>query len=172
MRRKIGVSVILILILIFAVLIKGIYSKLQKQNIISEKIERLPTFSFTNLGNELYNSSNIKEGPVLVVHFHPECEHCQYEISEILGSNIPLSGATIILISSAEPESIKIFLDQFNASEFPSVIPLFDRELNFENIFGSGVIPSSYVYDKKLNLVKVLKGEVKTETLQKALETK
>ena len=170
MRKVILVSVIAVIVIIASFLVKGIAMKLHNQKLISEKIVRLPSFSFLKLSNESFNSDNIKKGPVLVVHFHPECEHCQYEISEILKSNIPASFTSVILVSSAPQDSIRRFLNPLNYSEYPSVIALVDTSYIFEDIFGSGIVPSSYVYNSRLNLVKVFLGEVKTEAILKYLQ--
>ena len=144
--------------------------KLKKNDYIEKKIANLPAFSFITLSNETFNSLEIMAGPVLIVHFHPECEHCQYEISEILNSNIPELYKKVILISSAHPDSIRKFLKGFNCTDFQSVIPLTDISYNFEDIFGSGIIPSIYIYNKKLKLVKIIHGEVRTEVLIKSLQ--
>ena len=170
MKKVILVSVIAVIVLFASFLVIGIAMKLHNQKLISEKIVRLPSFSFIKLSNESFNSDNIKNGPVLVVHFHPECEHCQYEISEILKSNIPVLCTSVILVSGAPPDSIRRFLNPFNYSEYPSVIALVDTSYIFEDIFGSGIVPSSYIYNSKLNLVKVLHGEVKTEAILKYLQ--
>jgi hypothetical protein len=170
MRKVILSSVIIIIVFSILFLVIGTVRKIQNHKLIEEKIAKLPSFSFTTLSNGSFNSSEIREGPALVVHFHPECEHCQYEISEILKSNIPDSFAIVILVSSAQPDSIIGFLKRVNYSVYPSVIPLMDTSYSFEGIFGSGIVPSSYIYNKKLNLIKVLHGEVKTETILKYLK--
>jgi hypothetical protein len=167
MKKVILISVILFIIFSISVMITGIAKKMHSQKTIAEKISRLPSFTFMTLTNEIFNSKDMSEGPALVVYFHPECEHCQYEISEIFKSKIPAEFKNVILVSSAHPDSLKIFLSQFDYSDYLSVIPLVDTAYVFEDIFGSGVIPSSYIYDRKLNLVKVLHGEVKTETILK-----
>lgn len=143
--------------------------KIHKQKTVAERISTLPVFSFITLANEPFNSSDIKNGPVLLIRFHPECEHCQYEISEILKSNIPSSGIKILMISSYNIDSIKKFLNKFNYSDFPSVIPLADTSYIFGDIFGNEAIPSNYIYNKELKLIKVINGEVKTETIIKYL---
>jgi thiol-disulfide isomerase/thioredoxin len=169
MRRIILGIVILVFAVSVTFLVSGILAKTTKHKQLSEKISKLPSFSFTTLTNESFNSSQIKNGPVLIIRFHPECEHCQYEISEILKSNIPASGTTVIMISSAHPDSIRRFLSQFNYSDYPSVIPLADTSYIFGDIFGSDIVPSNYIYNRELDLVKVLPGEVKTETILKYL---
>jgi thiol-disulfide isomerase/thioredoxin len=170
MRKIILGSVIVVGVLFTSLLVIGIIRKIQNHKLITEKIARFPSFCFMTLSNESFNSTEIKKGPVLVVHFHPECEHCQYEISEILKSNIPTLFSSVILISSAHPDSIIKFLNRLNYSDYASVIPLVDTSYNFESIFGSGIVPSSYIYNKRLNLVKILHGEVKTETIIKCLQ--
>jgi thiol-disulfide isomerase/thioredoxin len=169
MRRIILIVVILLFAVSATFLVSGIVNKVQKQNQINEKLSKLPAFSFATLTDKTFNSSEIKRGPVLLIRFHPECEHCEYEISGILKSNIPVSGTTIILVSDADPDSIRKFLNRFNYSDYPSVIPLADTSYLFGDIFGSEIVPSNYIYDKELELVKVLHGEVKTETILKYL---
>jgi len=169
MRRIIQFLVILLFAVSATLLVSGIINKIQKQNRITEKISSLPSFSFVTLTDQIFNSSEIKKGPVLLIRFHPECEHCQYEISEILKSDIPFSNTWIILVSDADPDSMKKFLDQFNYSNYPSVIALSDTSYSFGDIFGSEIIPSNYIYNKELELVKVLHGEAKTESIQKYL---
>ncbi len=162
-----------LVIVVFAVssifLISGIFIKTQRNKQISEKISKLPSFTFMTLANGSFNSSEIRNGPVVIIRFHRECEHCQYEISEVLKSNLTASGTTLILVSSDHPDSIRKFLSKFNYSDYPSVIPLADTSYVFGDIFGSNIIPANYIYNKELDLVKVLPGEVKTGTILKYL---
>jgi thiol-disulfide isomerase/thioredoxin len=170
MRKIILGAVVIGFVLLATFLITGVINKMQRQTQIKEKIETMPSFSFMTLTNETFNSSEIKIGPVLIVRFHPECEHCQYEVSEILKSNVPESGVKVILISSATPDSVKSFLNQFNYLRFPSIILLIDTSYVFSDIFGSDIVPSNYIYNRELELVKVLQGETKTETILKYLK--
>jgi hypothetical protein len=169
--KKIYLGLLVVILSFFTLyMARGIVRKLEKQKLIESGISRIPFFSFRTLDDRSYNSSEITKGPVLVVHFHPECEHCQYEISEILKNNIPASFSKVLLVSSAHPDSIRKLLDPFNYTSYPSVIPLFDAANNFEEIFGSGIVPAIYIYDIKLNLIKGLHGEVKTESILKYLK--
>jgi hypothetical protein len=169
--KKVILSIVILIIVLFvSSLVIGINKKLQSQKLVAEKIARLPVFSFMRLNNRIYNSTDTKNGPVLIVHFHPECEHCRYEISEILKSKIPISFSTVILVSSAHPDSIRSFFSNFNLTDYSSVIPLLDTSYEFEEIFGSAIIPSTFIYNRNLNLVKVLHGEVKTDAIIKYLQ--
>ena len=168
--RKIIQGVILIAFsLSMTLLIAGVIRKILKEKRIDEKMELLPSFSFMTMTRDDFHSSEIKNGPVLIVRFHPECDHCQYEISQIFRSDIPAIVSKALLISSAHPDSISNFLKQFNYSEYSSVVVLADTSDSFGSIFGKDIVPSNYIYNRELKLVKVLSGEVKTETIRKYL---
>jgi hypothetical protein len=169
MRRTSLISVAVLFILFLSVLISGIIRKMSKEARVDEKIAYLPSFSFRTLEEDDFHSSEIEKGPVLIIRFHPECEHCQYEISQILKSDIPDIVSKALLISNDDPDSIKVFLKQFNYADHPSITVLADTADIFNSIFGKDIVPSNYIYNKDLKLIKVLFGEVKTETIRKYL---
>lgn len=169
MKKIIPGAVIAAFILTLILLLSGIISNVLKERGILEKISVLPSFSFITLTKDDFHSSEIEKGPLLIVRFHPGCDHCQYEISEILKSDIPEMVIKMILISSEKPDSISKFLEQFNYRDFPSVIALADTADSFGSIFGKDMVPANYIYNKELKLVKVILGEVKTETIRKYL---
>jgi hypothetical protein len=170
MKRIVLSLVIVIFTICVTCLVSGIFRKIQNRKEISEKISRLPAFSFATLTKESFNSSEIRSGPVLVVRFHPECEHCQYEISEIMKSDLPLSGIRILMVSGADKSSIKKLFSEYNLSDYQDLAVLVDTSYIFGEIFGRDIVPSNYIYNKELKLVKVMYGEVNTETIFRYLQ--
>ena len=165
MRKLILIILLVAFSMSLIMLFAGVSSKLLKEKRIEEKISVLPSFSFKTLSKDDFHSSEIKEGPLLIVRFHPDCEHCKYEISQIFNSDIPVFVSKALLISSDQPDSIYKFLEQFGSADYPSIIALADTSDSFSDIFGKDIVPSNYIYNKELKLVKVLFGEVKTETI-------
>jgi hypothetical protein len=169
--RKIIINLIIIcFISVIAYLFIRIGEKLQDRKHFEKQISKLPSFSFTTLQNESFDSFQITEGPLLIVRFHPDCEHCKYEVSELLKNNILKSRLKILLVSNADRDTVIKFLDQFSFSDGPEVIPLIDTAYSFGDIFGSDIVPSNYIYNKDLKLVKILYGEVKTEAILKYMD--
>lgn len=167
MKKIILITIIIIFISGVLILIGGSVKKLHKQDSLEDKIQHLPPFSFMSLNNDSFSSTEITEGPLLIINFHPECEHCYYEISELLSSNIIESGIKLILVTYAEPDTVKRFLDRCQMQNEHNYVTLIDTALIFGDIFGSYYIPSNYLYDKKLDLIEALYGEYKTETIIK-----
>jgi peroxiredoxin len=169
MRKVILAGIVVFFVLPAVLLITGMIKKIHRQKEVKERISTLPSFKLMRLDNVRFNSSEINQGPVLIVRFHPECEHCQYELTEILKSEIPDLAAKVILISNANPDSIRKFLDHLNYHDYPSVIALADTAYTLGEIFGNEIVPSNYIYNKELDLIKVLSGEARTETILKYL---
>jgi cytochrome oxidase Cu insertion factor (SCO1/SenC/PrrC family) len=170
MRKLISGIVIGIIILFSLVMGSGVAKKVEANRQLAEKISYLPSFTFTDLENKTFSSSELKTGPILIMHFHPECEHCQYEISEILKESVLKKLQSVILVSALPPDSIRRFLNTYNYKDYSNVIPLSDTSDNFGDIFGTAVIPSNYIYGRDLRLKKVFYGEVKTDAILKYLQ--
>ena len=169
MRKPVVIVISILFLSVMLLLFSGILQKSKQKALKEDRISSLPSFSFIDLENRKFYSDSIAEGPVLIVRFHPECEHCQYEISEIFKSKIPDSRATILLISSAQRDSITAFLASYKKAECNKIITLIDESYLFGEIFGRDILPSNYIYDKELKLIKVLYGEHKIETIIKYL---
>ena len=133
-----------------------------------ERLESLPDFSLMTVDGKIFDSRDIEKGPVLVVRFHPDCDHCMYEIPDILGSEIPGIVKALILISDDHPDSIKGFMSRYRIITGRSVWILADTTGVSGDIFGDG-IPSCYIYNKRLRLVRSFRGEVKAEVLARYL---
>jgi len=167
MKRRIKIILVVISELLFLVLAIGIYNRIKAGH--SEETGKLPYLALLTIDDKGFNTSEIRTGPVLVVHFNPECDHCKYEIQGIIESEMPSMGFRILLITQAPKDSVINFYRDYSISNYSSITVLLDSSGLFSENFKSKVIPSNYLYDKNLNLIKVLEGEYKTETIIKYL---
>lgn len=169
MRKLIIFTVIIGALSLLIFFIYGIIRKADNKSESEKNISVLPRFSFMTLTDARFDSDSITEGPVLIIRYNPECEHCQYEISEVSKSSIPSSGIKLLLITTEDRNSVVKFLEPFDLLGDRNVIPLLDTDGTFYRIFGKDYVPSSYIYNKELKLVKALYGEYKIETILKYL---
>jgi len=144
---------------ILFILAKGIFLKVLKANDRDDRIKTLPSFSLGTLNGEIFNSADLKNGPLLLVYFHPDCDYCQYEISSLIRHDIQSKGVKVLLVSNALPETIDEFMEQFETGQDEFCI-LSDSSFVFANLFGISVIPVSLIYNENLELIKFFKGEV------------
>lgn len=171
MKRKFALIVIASFIFSLLFLVAGIIRKAMAAEEIAERISTLPQFSLPKLDGGLFSSKEINAGPLLIIYFHPECEHCHHEISSIIESPLPDRDVKIILVSYASQHLIRSFIDRIGNVGEARILILTDTALIFRGIFGSDIIPSNYIYNKELELVKSIKGETRTETILKYLKS-
>lgn len=162
--------IVLIITGLTTILVIAIVARIHNSKITKERIRTLPDFSIRTLNNTIFRSDQIKEGPVLVLFFHPECEHCQYQITTLFKSKAATSGIRVLLISNAEKDAIRNFLKEYNLLDYPGIIALVDETYSFRDYFGTELVPATFIYDKKLKLVRYFHGEVKPETILKYLK--
>jgi thiol-disulfide isomerase/thioredoxin len=146
-------------------LIESISGRLKKENVAAERIKHLPEFSLTDINSNSFTTAEIKEGPLLIVYFHPECEHCQYEISELFRSSLLESDIKLMLVSNAPRDSIGCFLENYSLKKTTGIWTLVDTAFVFNDIFGMQVVPSVFLYNRNLDLINAFYGECKIETI-------
>jgi thiol-disulfide isomerase/thioredoxin len=107
--------------------------------------------------------------PIILIYFNSECEHCQYEATEIKKSISLFSKTSILMISSEPIEAIKVFSGQYELSNEPAVTFAKINRDDVYKTFGSVSIPHIFIYGKDHKLVKEFKGETKIEAILKYL---
>ena len=169
MKKILAAGIIIVIMGLTTFLLIGIAGKMQKNKIMKERIKSLPVFSFRTLNDTIFRSDQLKEGPVLILFFHPECEHCQYQITTLFNNNVIPSGLCVLLISNAEKEGIRKFMEENNLLQYPGLTALADETYSFRNYFGTEIVPAIFIYNKELKLVRYFQGEVRPETILKYL---
>lgn len=169
MRKVIAITGAVISICVLVYLVNGIIRKTNSLKDSETQINTLPSFSFPDLNLKPFYSDSIIEGPVLIVKFHPECEHCQYELTEIFNSPIPKTGIKVLLITNAEIGKTTDYISTFELAGRNNIITLIDTAAVFGEIFGRDIVPSNFIYDRDLKLVAALFGEYKVESIMKYL---
>ncbi len=168
-RKTIIVIISLLFILTLFMLSYIIVINIDESNYT--EIQTTPKFSFINVSRGgLFVSDSIKNRKsCLIIYFHSECDHCQYEAKEISKNFKRFENYQLLMISYEAVDSIINFKEKYKLNH-DNITFLHDKEYKFEEIFGHTPIPTSFIYNRNQELVKVFKGEVKIEALLKYLE--
>ena len=116
--------------------------------------------------DNLFSDKNIKNRKLRLIlnHFSPTCEHCQYMASEFLKDSQKLKDVQLLMITSADSASAAKFNSDYKLSLLPNIIILRDTNYQFQKTFGTGVVPSFFIYEHN-KLVKKVIGETTIENL-------
>ena len=122
-----------------------------------EKNPNLPTFSLQKADSSWFHKSNLKEKPVLILYFSPECGHCQIETEDLITKINGLKNLQIVMVTSRPLEDMVNFISHYKLNRFKSIIVAKDHARFFSRYYDIQTTPFSALYDKDHKLVKVYK---------------
>jgi len=143
-----------------------IYVTTQQRRVVEKGIVTLPIFKFVSMNGNPYNHQSLPEenGNIIFNFFSPNCEHCQYMATQYIKNQQKLKNATILMITTADSISTTKFYKDYQLNRLPNIVMLRDPQYKFYKIFGTGVVPSFFLYKDKV-LVKKIIGETKIDNL-------
>jgi thiol-disulfide isomerase/thioredoxin len=136
MKRKITVYISIVLTILFASII-FIANKIIEMKKGEENIATIPNFSFLTIKKNQFSKNNIdiKKSRIIINHFNPTCEHCQYMASEFLKDSQKLKDVQIIMITSTDSASVAKFYSDYKLSLLTNIIILRDTNYQFQKTF-------------------------------------
>ena len=165
MKRKINIYISIVLAILFGSII-FIANKIIEKKKGEEIIATIPKFSFLTIKKNPFSKNNIdlNKSRIIINHFSPSCEHCQYMAGEFLKDSQKLKDIEILMITSSDSASTAKFRNNYKLSLLPNIIILRDTNYQFQKTFGTGVVPSFFIYEHN-KLVKKVIGETKIDYL-------
>ena len=169
MKKLIGKLLFAVLSGLLVFLICGILIRKAKAEAAADKIKRLPDLVITDIGGDTLRTDQIHSGPLLITFFHPKCDHCRYEILSFMASDMLDNPLTVLIISYADKGEIQSFMQQLDIPDAPNLHIFHDPDFALSDLFGADIMPSNYLYNDSLRLVKVFKGSTRPEAILKFL---
>jgi thiol-disulfide isomerase/thioredoxin len=159
----------LLLILVVGLFVWAIQRNQTRKQVQTSR-QSLPDFSFYNLDSIQVSRASLASGkPTLLIYFNSECEHCQYEATELVKNAPKLESANVVLVSSESIHKIKAFYQKYNLFKIKHLHILKTTTQNFYDYFGETSVPSIFIYSADNQLIKHFKGETKIEAILRSL---
>ncbi len=172
MRKYLKTTIVLGLFGIGFFLLFKTYQSYNTQKEVTNRIQTLQHACFESLnGGQICIDEFDSRKPTVIIYFHPECEHCQYEALEIGRNARRFEEANLIMVTPDDSiKRLKDFASNYHLWEVDNLAILIDRKREFKKRFGSAVAPSVFIYGTDRKLVKTYKGETKIEAIINSLE--
>lgn len=171
MRKIAKYFVIALAVFVVGFLVVRITDEYNEKKEAEKRIQTLPAAEFVSLAGKGVNLNDFDpKKPMVIVYFHPECDHCHYEAQEI-GQNVnAFNICQLVMVTSDDSlKRIENFCSEYHLWEVDNFEILIDKENQFKKVFGKAVIPSVYIYDKNQKLRKRFLGETKPEAIIAAI---
>ena len=165
MRRIIKYLFILFIGVVVGYLLVHIINRYGEKKEAEIRIQTLPDVAFSSLiGIPINLQSFDQNKPLVLVYFHPECEHCQYEAQEIGQNAATFSNCQLVMITHDDSLlRVKNFCENNHLWEVDNIEVLIDTSNQFKTVFGKAVIPSVYIYSTDRKLKKQYLGETRID---------
>ena len=107
--------------------------------------------------------------PTIVVYFHPDCEHCQYEAEQLSRHPVLLKKAQVWLLSTEALPKLRAFAQRYHLDTLRGVtVAHVEPRVAFDSL-GFRSVPHLLVYGPDGGLLKEFRGETRWEAVEKAL---
>jgi thioredoxin-related protein len=111
-----------------------------------------------------------KKKSTLIMVFSPECGHCQH-VTTLLLNDINHFKNTQILMTTWLPYNEMIsFYNTYKIADYPQITMAWDKKDFFLPYYHVQSFPMLIAYDKKGKLINTFDGNVKMETIWKAID--
>ena len=167
MRKTLKFTILFLLFAVVGFLIYNVATGYKNKKEAEQRIQTLPNVTFKSITGDSVNLHSFDETkPLIIVYFHPECEHCHYEAEEIGNNATAFKNCQLIMVTADDSiKRVEKFCTTHNLWGVDNIEILFDRENLFKKTFGKAIIPSVYIYDKTQKLKKQFLGETKPKAI-------
>lgn len=168
MKRKLGMALLTLLVLLISLLIYHFIKTYQEKKITAEKIEALPSFSLKGVDQRVFTEKELSSNNWTVfVFFNSTCDYCQSEAEQLNELKSGLEDITFVWVSSEPIETIQHFQKTHNLEDIPF---LYDEQDALAQAWGISTIPEFLIYTSGKHLFKNHKGALRMDHLIKQLQ--
>lgn len=106
-----------------------------------------------------------KKTPVLLMVFHPSCEHCQQETENITKNIDKFSGIQIVMSTMVPLFEMKAFMEKYKLASYKNIIVAQDYTFFLPPYFQFNNLPFLAFYNKKKKLVSTFGGSLPVDKI-------
>lgn len=141
--------------------------KMEVRDKARHEVMKLPNFEFQDLtGAKFSKEQLVQDNKTVVMYFNPTCHLCEHQVGALQEQLRSKENINWILVTDEAQELVQEFIERFELADLGHVKVLLDKGNKFYSYFGFSTVPSTFIYDKELDLLKGFAGEVSLEILK------
>lgn len=132
---------------------------------VSEQLKMIPNFETYNMDSLKVSYTEFNEKPTVILYFNTECEHCQYEATQIVKYQDKFKDVNLCMLSAENITQVKIFAHKMGLDKITNLeMGKITVKESFD-VFAFTSIPDILIYNASGQLQKHFKGETKIEAI-------
>ncbi len=109
-----------------------------------------------------------KKTPVMLMYFHPKCEHCQHLAAEIAANSEKFRNIHILMATSMQFDSLASFRQKYLPGDHKNIVIAFDPDFFLMHYFQVNRMPFIALYNQRLELISGYDGGLTVDKILKA----
>jgi len=159
-------------ILLISILFSGIAVSAQADSTAPYmKTRTIPDFSLLSVDSVVFTQSVIDEKKsTIFMLFHPDCDHCQKQLQELLTIPELATSTNIIMLSIETLQKNKTFYNTNHLEKYPFIHLGKDYKYFFGGFFRPTTVPVLVFYNKKRQFILINHGDTKKKMVLDAIK--
>ena len=137
-----------------------------------QRFPTLPPIDLLQPDSSILTKEKLKKEPTIIMYFSPTCDHCQHQWEDMVKHMDELKSFQIIMATYQPFEEMVDFYNKQKIASYPNIKMGRDTKFTLPPFYRIASLPYQALYDKHGKLVTTYGGNVKIETMVKALEKK
>ena len=130
-------------------------------------------FDITLADGSSFKASQLKKGPVMLVYFSPECDHCRHFTKEMLEKHKSFAGEQIVMVTFLPADEVKHFSEEFKLPSYHNIIAGTEgKTFVVRNYYNVTQFPFVVLYNREGKQVKIFSSRPDVDDIIKAIKKK
>lgn len=132
---------------------------------------KIAPFQIRLVNGQQYTSAQLAAGPVVLIYFSPDCEHCQSFTKDLLKNYNVVANKQVVMVTFQAMDMLKPFVSQYSLNTYPNFkVGTEGTSYLVQRYYQIRSFPYIAIYDKKGNLVRTFEGEQPHAEIFKAMK--
>ncbi|TDE15458.1 TlpA family protein disulfide reductase [Dyadobacter psychrotolerans] len=123
-------------------------------------LKKIAPFNIKLTNGQQYTSAQLSPGPVVLIYFSPDCDHCQAFTQDMIKNYSAITNKQVIMVTFQAMDMLQPFAKKYKIAQYPNIkIGTEGLSYTVQKYYGIRSFPYIAIYDKQGNLVKTYEGE-------------
>ncbi|MCE7064802.1 peroxiredoxin [Dyadobacter sp. CY326] len=133
--------------------------------------KKIAPFQIKLTNGQQYTASQLAAGPVVLIYFSPDCDHCQNFTKDMIKNYSIFANKQVVMITFQSMEMLKPFVTQYKLSTYPNIkVGTEGYSYIVQRYYQIKSFPYIAIYNKAGNLVQTFEGEQPHQTIFNAVK--
>ena len=161
MQKKVAILILTMLVAgASSLMIAQLYKYNARAKLNRKKGDNFPVTTLLSLQQTQFSTRLLADSPVfkLIVLFDPDCDHCDFEMDEIIRNSDKFRNTSILFISHKPVRELQQIKAKIENPDFPNIKAFSLPYGDLIKLFDCKVFPEIYLYGKNNKLIKSFYG--------------